>query len=151
MPRTLLYAMVAPVLCVACESPTHPAPELRLFQGTYVLRSVNEQAVPVVENIIGQLRRTLLADTLRADGRGHYTESIATQMDSLGSAFRQTAAMSGSGEYEVRNDTVRFVVRCPMGYYCLYPVGWFEGDSFLRRYAETKVPLSRFERVSSDQ
>lgn len=93
----------------------------------------------------------LLADTLHADGRGHYTESSATEMDSIGSAFRQTADVSRSGEYEVRNDTVRFVVRCPMGAFCLHPKGWLEGGSFMRAYAESQIPLSRFERVPSDQ
>jgi hypothetical protein len=154
MTRTLLplYAVVAAVLCIACEPPTRPAhPELRLFEGTYVLRSVNEQTVPVVENVTGQLRLTLLADTLHGDGRGHYTETIAAEMDSIGGAFRLTTDTPQSGEYEVRNDTVRFVVHCPMGAFCAHPMGWFAGGSFVRKYAESMAPVSRFERVPSDR
>jgi len=140
------------VPCIACEPPTRPAhPELRLFEGTYVLRSVNEQTVPVVENVTGQLRLTLLADTLHTDGRGHYTETIATEMDSIGGAFRLTTDAPQSGEYEVRNDTVRFVVHCPMGAFCIHPMGWFEGGSFVRKYAESMAPVSRFERAPSDR
>ena len=152
MPRILLYAVVAAVVCVACESPVHPAadPALQLFQGTYVLRSVGEQPVPVAQ-VVGNLRIARLADTLYADGRGHYTESIATELDSIGSAYRLTTDTRQAGEYEVRNDTVRFVVHCPMGYFCLYPKGWFEGGLFLTLPSPATAPVSRFERVLSDQ
>lgn len=150
MARTLLYAIVAgAALCIACDAPAHPDahPELRLFEGTYVLRAVDGQAVPVVENDIGQLRLTLLADTLYTDGRGHYAESIVTETDSIGGAFRLTTNNSYAGEYEVHNDEVVFVVRCPLGYFCLHPIGSLEGGSFVRRYAESTSKVSLFERV----
>ena len=144
--------LVQPCFALPVSLQTHPAidPPLQLFQGTYVLRAVSEQPVPVAQ-VIGEMRTTRLADTLYADGRGHYTESIVTEVDSLGGAYRLTTVTRPAGEYEVRNDTVRFVVNCPIGYFCAYPKGWFEDGWFLTLPSPATAPVSRFERVLSDR
>jgi hypothetical protein len=39
--------------------------------------------------------------------------------------FANATVTRSAGEYQARNDTVRYVVNCPTRYTCMYPVGRF--------------------------
>ena len=134
-PSALRSPIALAILLVAgCAEPTAPiAPALRTLTGTYVLQSVDGAPVPVLQLTYTFTRQLLLADTLSADGQGHYAEVILTAIDSVGTAYRTIQRATRSGEYQIRNDTeVVFPYTCPPFASCVNPPdGWLLSDGEL--------------------
>src|SRR5438128_755800 len=99
------------LMTTACSTPTDPS--LRAFQGVFVLQTVDGLPLPVVQNAFGQAQLRMRADTLGADGRGHYVEIMRQELDSLGNSYRAAQASRHTGHYTVRGDTVDFEIDCP--------------------------------------
>lgn len=121
----LLIALCA----VACSSATGPDPSLRAFLGVYALASVDGSPVPVIQHDYSTTRQYLVADTIRADGIGHFSRTTVTRTDSVGRPYSSFYRESSASAYNVRADTIHFVYTCPPGAACVPPpIGWLSAD-----------------------
>jgi hypothetical protein len=116
------------IAAIGCAEPTDPT--LRALEGTFVLQSVDGKPVPVLRLEYTYTREYLLTDTLWADGRGHYTRTTVTAIDSVARPYREIQARTRTGEYTIRGDTVDFAFSCPPLASCILPpIGWRLTDS----------------------
>jgi hypothetical protein len=137
------------VLASGCAEPTDPA--LRSLAGTFVLQSVDSMPLPVLQLDYTTTRQSLVADTLWADGRGHYSRATITAVDSVGRPYREIHRITITGAYTIRGDTVDFPFKCPPEAMCIEPpVGWrlADGDLVIAERRTTGFALvSRFHQV----
>jgi hypothetical protein len=148
--RSLIAVVI--VLAGGCAEPTDPTdPALRSLEGTFVLQSVDSKPVPVLQVEYTYTRQFLLADTLWADGRGHYTRATITAIDSVGRTYRSIQRRMATGAYGIRGDTVDFPFKCPFGALCISPpVGWRLADGGLvlaQPHTTGFMFVSRFQRA----
>lgn len=117
------------LLASGCTAITDPL--LRDWAGTFVLQSVDGAPLPVLKLDYTTTRQYLLADTLWADGRGHYARASIFETDSVGRPYRAIQRTMQTGTYQVtRGDTVEFASTCPPYADCIAPpVGWRANDS----------------------
>jgi hypothetical protein len=113
----LILAVFAVAAC--SEVPTAPA---RAFEGTFVLRTIGGQPIPILVTSAAPFRVTVVADTLVFDARGHYTRRFVEAIDSLGgSQHIQSTFNSGSYVVAGAGDTTSFPYACPMNIVCAPP------------------------------
>lgn len=137
--RHRLLILVTALAAAACSPSTAPDPTLRAFVGVYALASVDGIQLPVLQLDYSTTRQYLVADTIAANGTGHYTRVTVTRSDSVGKTYSAFTRQSITGAYEVRGDTVDFVMSCPPGALCVNPpIGWLSADgSFTLAYRLT--------------
>ena len=135
---------------VACETPADPA--LAAFAGTYVLRTVDDHALPVLIQDYGAWRYYRIADTLTLGPRGEYTRVLTLEIDSTGNGRRRLQRSTSDGSYVVRGDTLDFFFYCPPNASCVRPpIAWRSGNGELTLAygtAQGFFEVSRFLRVN---
>ncbi|MDQ6738547.1 MAG: hypothetical protein M3Z30_12705 [Gemmatimonadota bacterium] len=121
--------LVTALCAAACSSSTAPDPALRAFVGVYALASVDGTPLPVLQLDYSTTRQYLVADTIRADGIGHFSRTTVTRTDSVGRPYSSFYRESSASAYNVRADTIHFVYTCPPGAACVPPpIGWLSAD-----------------------
>jgi hypothetical protein len=119
--RGPLLFTIAMLLAASCTEP--PVAPPHVFVGTFVLRSIDGQPIPILEVSAPAYHVTIVADTIVSDGRGRYTRRDVVEIDSLGASHSETRSTLDSGMYVARagGDTIEFPYPCPTNAVCSPP------------------------------
>lgn len=118
--------------------------------GVYVLRTVGDSTLPLVQYTVGGYESVLLADTLALDGRGTYTGTAVYRVTEPGQP-PTVSRLVLQDRYTRRGNILSLAFRCPPNALCARPlVGYILVPSGIHTYSldpQFPQPVSFFERV----